>query len=52
MKACEALAKLKQCVNIEYYIGPKAAAEIEKACADKPKKEPKPVAKTTKVSED
>lgn len=40
MKASEALARLKQAINIKYYVGPAAAEAISKACmdADVPKK--------------
>lgn len=40
MKASEALARLKQAINIKYYVGPAAAEAITKACmeADEPKK--------------
>lgn len=38
MKASEALAKLKQNINIAFYICPKSVKAIEDACADKPAK--------------
>ena len=40
MKASQALLKLKQAINIEYYIGKPAADLITKACEDKELKKP------------
>jgi hypothetical protein len=50
MKATEALAKLKQSINIKYYVGPAAAEAITKACeaADKPATKKAPVKKADK----
>ncbi len=50
MKASQALAKLKQAINIKYYVGPAAADAITKACADKPAPKKAPV-KTAAKSE-
>lgn len=35
MKASEALAKLKQAVNIGFYLNPEELKAIETACSDK-----------------
>lgn len=53
MKASDALARLKQAVNIKYHVGPAAAEAITKACmeADTPKKTAAVVKKTNAKSE-
>lgn len=48
MKASDALKKLKQCIDIKFYIGPAAVKAIHEACADKPAKVKKEVKKESK----